>query len=496
MTAETTLSRFAVIGADGVHVSDGSRLALPQFQQLAYWLDAAQRRQIDTLWLHPSAGWRWRDADIDACAPWTVAGSGGETAGEPWWTATRQGVYGVRNIVQPIYEDRASWRETPDAATLRTSLLAFRDALGMEWRRSPGATGTRLLRSLHSGAHATRLEMDGPPPPPATERLVRDGGHISWTRPLRADERALFLHSFDVNAQYLAACSSLALGVGAWQHHSHVPLPQKASDYLPGYYRVKRTERAVSASLPPIMKSDSEWVTTPTLRLLRESDATLRILESYTWFEHKRYLEGWYRRLRDARLALTDPYAIDAVKGLYRHAVSWFDSNTWDRSKDALYRPDWAHQIRAQARASVLRTVARVGAQRDCWPVAVGSDCLYYLDASPDPLAARCVTLIGGQGMQPTDGVRLSRQMGHYKVKDAGVPVAELGALLQPARGGAWSLIPLASGTEPARGARQSPAAGLHPLSLWRWRDATLFRRTACLQWPHRSCRGGGAERR
>ena len=446
---QTRFARFAVIDAAGVYLADGGRMALPTFQQLGYWLDAAQRRQIDTLWLHPSAPWRWRDADIDACTPWIVAGSAGGCIdgieiGEPWWTATRPGVYGVRDVVQPRYEDRAPWRQTPDAPTLRASLLAFRDAVGIEWRRSPGATGTRLLRQLHSGKTATKLELDGPPPPPASEKLNRDGGHLDWTRPLAASERGLYLHSYDVNGQYLAACSSLPLGVGPWQHHSRVALPEKPAEYLPGYYRVRVTEKPVSGPCPSLCAETLGWVTTPTLRLLREAGAQVHILECYTWFESKRYLEPWYKTLRDARARLSgdasDPYALDAVKGLYRHAIGWFGSETWDRSEDTLYRPDWAHQVRALARANVLRTVYRVGANYGLWPLAVGSDCVYYLSSSPDPLAMLGVTLITGQGAAATDGVRVSRQLGHFKIKDAGVPVAELAPFLGGRR---WSLTPL-----------------------------------------------------
>lgn len=446
MTQHTRFAQFAVIGADGVALSDGSRLALPQFQQLAYWLDAAQRRNIDSLWLHPSAPWRWRDADIDACEPWIVAGSAGGSIdgieiGEPWWTATRHGIYGVRDVVQPRYEDRAPWRDTPDAMTLRAALLAFRDAVGIDWRRSPGATGTRLLRQLHSGKTATKLELDGDPPPPAVEKLIRDGGHLEWTRPLAASERNLYLHSFDVNGQYLAACSSLPLGVGQWQHHSRVTLPEKPAAYLPGYYRLRLTETPKNGPCPPILEDDTAvWVTRPTLLLLREQGARFHLLEAYTWFNATRYLEPWYKTLRDARARLIyqgDRFALDAVKGLYRHAIGWFGSEKWDRSDDTLYRPDWAHQARALARANVLRTVYRVGANYGVWPLAVGSDCLYYLSSSPDPLAAPCVSIIGGRGTAPTDGVRVSAQLGHYKVKDAGVPVEEIAPLL---RGRQWHL--------------------------------------------------------
>ena len=464
MTQHNRFARFAVIDATGVYLAEGGRMALPSFQQLTYWLDAAQRRQIDTLWLHPTAPWRWRDADIDACTPWIVAGSAGGSIdgieiGEPWWTATRPGVYGVRDVVQPRYEDRAPWRETPDAPTLRASLLAFRDAVGIDWRRSPGATGTRLLRQLHSGKTATKLELDDDPPPPAIEKLNRDGGHLSWTRALAEEERGLYLHSYDVNGQYLAACSSLPLGVGQWQHHSRVTLPEKPTAYLPGYYRVKVTEKPASEFSPSILEESMGWITTPTLRLLRESGARFSVLEAYTWFNATRYLEPWYKTLRDARARLTyqaDRYALDAVKGLYRHAIGWFGSEKWDRSEDTLYRPDWAHQVRALARTNVLRTVYRVGANYNIWPLAVGSDCLYYLSDSPDPLAAPYVSVIGGRGTAPADGVRVSAQLGHYKVKDAGVPVEEIAPLL---RGRQWHLEALQEALNKRAGRVNRPRA-------------------------------------
>lgn len=435
-----TLSDFAVIGSEGVYLSSGGRLARPQFQQLPYWLDAMTRRNIETLWLHPSAGWRWNDNDITECDPWTVAGSGGDTQGEPWWTATTPGIYGVRDIVQPRWEDRAPWRDTPDAPQLRDALLAFRASVGIDWRRSPGATGTRLLRALHSGPHATRLELPGDPPPPAIEGLTRDTGHLYWTRAVSPDEQGYYLHSFDVNGQYLAACSSLALGVGQWVHHTRTELPEKPALWPAGYFKVKRAEKAKNGPYPPIVEEDAApWVTTPTLRLLREQGAMLHIVESYTWAQSKRYLEPWYKTLREARTKCSDPTAREAIKGLYRHGIAWFESQKWDRSDDALYRPDWAQQVRAQARANVLRTVYRVGQNFDLWPLAVGSDCVYYLTPTPEP-TGRHVTSVCMGATLPSDGLRLSPSLGHYKVKDAGVPFDEIGALV---RGRSWSLAAL-----------------------------------------------------
>ena len=462
MTEATVVNSFAVAGADGVYLSSGQRLALPTFQQLGYWLDAMTRRHIDTLWLHPSAGWRWLDADIDTCDPWLVAGGARSDEGDPYWTATYPDRYGVRQIVQPIYEDRAPWREAASAEDLRAALLRFRAAIGFDWWRGPGGNGTRLLRQLHSGPHATKLELPGDPPPVARDGSVRDGGHLAWVRALAPEERCGYLHSYDVNAQYLSAANGLALGVDGWQHHSRVTLPEKPSQWLAGYYRVtltRRAEEAVTAPCPPIINNGPAWVTTPTLRLLREQGSHFRITEAYTWAASKRYLDPWYKALRDARARLApDSLELDALKGLYKHPITWFASEKWSRAGDALYRPDWFHQLTAQARAGVLRTVYRVGVNFGVWPVAVGSDCVYYITASPEPVGplAPFVTVTCGDGPLPSDGVRLSPSVGHFKVKDQGVPVGEIAALL---RGPRWSLHQLQIELNRRAGCRQAEVA-------------------------------------
>lgn len=439
MNATSRYADFAVIGAEAVYQSDGRVIPLPQFRQLGYWLDAATRRHIDSLWLHPACGWRWTDDDIATCDPWVVAGSAeanGGAEGEPWWTATKPGTFGVRDVVQPIYEDRAPWRSAPSAALLRDALVAFRDALGCEWRRSPGSTGLRLLRTLHSGAHATRLELPAAPPPPATDGSVTSAGPLIWTRAARAPERRGYLHSYDVNGQYLAACSSLALGVGAWQHITRPQLPgprDTKAPLLPGYYFVRASEKALAGPLPPILSDDTGvWVTAPTLALLRENRAALHVAECYVWPQSHRYLEPWYKALREARAKLSgQPLASEALKGLYRHGIAWLESAKWDRAEDSLYRPDWAQHIRALALANLQRTVRRVASNYGVYPLAVGSDCVYYVSASPDPLKAPWLV---------EDGLRLSAKLGQFKVKDSGIPMAEIAEYV---RGRDWNLLAL-----------------------------------------------------
>lgn len=438
------LMRVAVAGRDGVYLDNALRLALPTFTQPDYWLAAMERRNIDVLWLHPGIGWGWRDTDIDACEHWTIRGGADGEQGEPWWTATREGAHGVRHVVQPAYEDRALWREAESAQALATSLSRFRAAMGLDWRRSPGATGTRLLRAVHRGGHATRLELDGKPPDVALTGATGDAGHLHYTRALDESERGYYLHAYDMNGQFLAACNGLACGVGRAEHHRYVTLPEKESEWPAGYFLVRlmpagRARAAELAPAPVDADGASHWITTPTLRLLRAQRVAVQILQAWTWSQSRRYLDPWYTAIKRGRELVTDDaLALDAVKGLYRHSIAWLESERWDRSEDTLYRPDWAQSIRAKARVLMLMSVYRVGANFGIWPLAIGADCVYYV--APQSLAATLpfVRAMGPRDTpEPTDGLRVSSAIGHFKLKDTGIPVESVTRYL----GGAdWNL--------------------------------------------------------
>ena len=439
MSAETTQTTqtlsFAVIGADGVYLDRGGRLALPagpDAHALPYWLEAMAKRHIDALWLHPSCGWLWQDSDADAAeaAGWTVHGAAEGEQGAPWWTAAKAGQWGMRHLILTAYEDRAPWREAPDAATLRDALLAYRDALGLDYRRSPGATGTRLVRALHSDAHATKLDLPSPLPPRL--RHGAQDGPLLWRRPLTpAETKKRWFHSFDINGQYLAACSSIALGVGSpiWRGQDDARRlilaaldDPKGHRLPPGYWRVDaRYTPPAGAPSPLEGVKPSGWITTPTLRLLLDLNAQVAAREAWVWPESRRYLESWYARLREGRAGLMTRHdaagrlALATLKTTYTTTVNgWMRSDKWDRSEDALYRPDWSDAIRAQARANEYRTIARVCETADACPFfAVGADALYLVSDEPDAEAAAPA------------GVRLGPQLGHFKVKDS-LPLAEV----------------------------------------------------------------------
>lgn len=289
------------------------------------------------------------------------------------------------------------------------------------------------MRSLHSGARATELDTPDTPPPPA-----QSGTEVSWSwvRPLLPEElERRYVHGYDKNGMYLAACASLDLGVGAAAHL----LEGAASDAYfldraPGYYRVVGGDSRLSLLPNPLTihrrpaLEGGFWVTRPTLELLYEVDTPLHIAEAWAWTQRHQYLQPWYKRLRDGRKQLMSrgdddtpaQIALAALKNTYTQAIGWLDGS-WDREKAVdghagiLYRPDWRHAIIAQSNANLYRRVHKWGQSRDCdfHPFAWVTDCVYIASNEANPELA-C----------PPD-MTLGTGLGQFKVHDS-VPMARV----------------------------------------------------------------------
>lgn len=362
-------------------------------------------------------------------------------AHDDWLICYRVGEYTPAgySLVFPARDPRHIW-PFDDAQTLTAALRRYARALGLPYYRTPQTTAGRLLRSLHSGAHATALETPAAMPPIAGKDAGADLQDVPlmWRRAVTPDEldAAPYLISFDVNAQFLRAASGLPLGFGEVTHLTGAMAegftqtaaqrgPDKGRWLIPpGYYRVcyanPRSALFALAMPHPLYRAGfadrpcsppGAWVSAPTVRLLIELGIVFICTEAYLWREHHRFLDPWYKRLAAARselLADDSPaatLALDALKQTYSH----FFGNLARESKsdkDALKRPDWRHADIAEARALHYRNMLKA-VDLGYWPVLVTEDTLGFLVETRDPAAA-AVTL----------GLKLSTTPGHYKLKD------------------------------------------------------------------------------
>ncbi len=168
---------------------------------------------------------------------------------------------------------------------------------------------------------------------------------------------------------------------------------------------------------------DPAWYATPTVAYAAELGYEVLPLEAWVRYDNGRYLDGWYKRLRDDFLATMaalgvhtdmeptdflaamdgykhhDPdlaIVVSAVKATVKGGLGklrerprgegWRPGEPWR----ALSRPTWRPDIRAavisRTRINLHRKIVKHAAFTGQYPVAVLSDCVVYAVAGPSPL--------------------------------------------------------------------------------------------------------------
>ncbi|MEU0295117.1 hypothetical protein ABZ136_23730 [Streptomyces microflavus] len=165
------------------------------------------------------------------------------------------------------------------------------------------------------------------------------------------------------------------------------------------------------------------WYATPTVAYAVELGYDVAPVEAWVRPRSRRFLDGWYKRLRDAYVATMadlgvaeklppgeflkamdgykgrDPelgIVLDAVKMTVKGGIGklqekargggWVPGQAWP----ALARPTWRPDIRAtvisRARINMHRKMTALAAATGRYPVAVLSDCAVYTADGPSPL--------------------------------------------------------------------------------------------------------------
>jgi len=430
MSAPATSPTIGVLDVDGLHLPDGSLAPVTgTIRHVGDLYNGARRHRLTQLWLTDA----WvRAAEL----PDALAGVGQfrevrhafvsdgldnlhafPTALTPWLDLRKKGEAGSSvSIVFPLYDEHAVWGFDTDGALLLAALLAYAQAVGAPYYRSPGRTGLDLLQEVGKrGADAKREFPERLPPPAGQVDTVTE---LSWLRTLSPAERGkAYLHSYDKNAQWLSAAGVVELGLsGIEERHDpngKMPFDKK----LPGYW------------LARIAGAEEQWACTPTVAWALERGQAVAITQAYIWTTHSRAMETWYERLRGARTTLyadempAGRLALGALKYTYALTISSFNS-VWQRDKRSpLYRPDWRHLVIAQANANMSRALHKMDAA-GYTPVAVHKDAVYLLSDEPDPIKACPPSVTLGTGL------------GHFKVQDVAIPLGTVLPAFDGAAGG------------------------------------------------------------
>ncbi|MET8816452.1 helix-turn-helix domain-containing protein [Streptomyces sp. NPDC004549] len=282
-------------------------------------------------------------------------------------------------------------------------------------------------------ADLPRFHVRGP-----GERLFEEA--YDWARDL-TDAECMQRHliGLDVNLAFGAAANGAVVGLATPPVHVTGPVFDTA---VPGSWLVDLSHVDLSrvkvgkqwrdldgALLPSPFTPNGErptgpaWYATPTVAYAVELGYDVAPVEAWVRRESGRFLDGWYKRLRDAYVATMadlgvteklspaefleamdgyksrDPelgIVVDAVKMTVKGGIGklqekargggWKPGHAWP----ALARPTWRPDIRAtvisRARINMHRKMLHLAAATGQYPVAVLSDCAVYAADGPSPL--------------------------------------------------------------------------------------------------------------
>ncbi|MFG3187073.1 telomere-associated protein Tap [Streptomyces nigra] len=397
----------------------------------------------------------------------------------PWARIYRPAQGGRRQCVQLCIP---SWRALDGrawghAAQLEPAELAR--VLGVYAQRvmtpvgSPAVTGLQLMTALNPPTRASEPDADGrrhsehrpgslgtqPVDPAPCE--APDGHPVLADLPrfhVRGPEEKLFEEAYDwardltdaecmkphlvgldVNLAFAAGANGAVVGLASPPVHVTRPAfdPSLPGSWLvdlshvdPSRVKVGKQWRDLDGDLLPSPFTPSgrrpegpAWYATPTVAYAVELGYDVAPVEAWVRREHGRFLDGWYKRLRDAYVATMadlgvgeklspqefleamdgyksrDPelgIVVDAVKMTVKGGIGklrekargggWKPGQAWP----ALARPTWRPDIRAavisRARINMHRKMAALAAATGQYPVAVLSDCAVYAADGPSPL--------------------------------------------------------------------------------------------------------------
>ncbi|MDI1457875.1 helix-turn-helix transcriptional regulator [Streptomyces sp. ATE26] len=359
---------------------------------------------------------------------------------EPAQLAQVLGLYATR-VMTPVGSPAVTGLQLMTALSPPTR-ASEPDADGRRHREHrPGSLGTQPMDPAPCEAtdghpvlaHLPRFHVRGP-----DERLFEEA--YDWARDLTdAECMKRYLVGIDVNLAFGAAANGAVVGLASPPVHATNPVFDAA---LPGSWlvdlshvdlnrvKVGKQWRDLDGALLPSpftptgrRPTGPAWYATPTVAYAVELGYDVAPLEAWVRRESGRFLDGWYKRLRDAYVAtmtelgvgeklpphefLTamDGYksrnaeagiVVDAIKMTVKGGIGklqekargggWKPGQAWP----ALARPTWRPDIRAavisRARINMHRKMVALAAATGQYPVAVLSDCAVYAADGPSPL--------------------------------------------------------------------------------------------------------------
>lgn len=359
---------------------------------------------------------------------------------EPAELARVLGVYAAR-VMTPVGSTAVTGLELMTALNPPTRASEPDEHGHRHSEHRPGSLGTQPMDPAPCEAtdghpvlaHLPRFHVRGP-----DERLLEEA--YDWARDLTdAECMQRYLVGLDVNLAFGAAANGAVVGLASPPEHVTNPVFDAAvpgswlvdlSHVDLGRVKVGKQWRDLDGALLPSpftptgqRPTGPAWYATPTVAYAVELGYDVAPVEAWVRRESGRFLDGWYKRLRNAYVDTMadlgvaeklppveflqamdgcksrDPelgIVVDAVKMTVKGGIGklqekargggWKPGQAWP----ALARPTWRPDIRAtvisRARINMHRKMLNLAAATGRYPVAVLSDCAVYAADGPGPL--------------------------------------------------------------------------------------------------------------
>ncbi|MFI0915347.1 telomere-associated protein Tap [Streptomyces abikoensis] len=269
----------------------------------------------------------------------------------------------------------------------------------------------------------------------AAEMLMEEP--YDWCRPLTdAECMNQYLVAIDINMSFAAAANGLTVGLNGPTHLTGNPTFNPA---LPGSWlvdlshvdlsRVTINGRTVDGDRLPspfTPKGDRPtgpaWYATPTLAYAQELGFDVAPIEAHVRTHTGRYLDPWYKRLRDAYIATMSDLGVTtdmdsqefldamarsksvdptmallatAIKSTAKGGIGKLRQRSrgqvpyyepYPALKRETWRPDIRAAVLANQRIGIHRKLMKMAAAADLYPVAIGTDAIIYPSPGPSPL--------------------------------------------------------------------------------------------------------------
>ncbi len=285
-------------------------------------------------------------------------------------------------------QGRWNWEiESPIDILQTVDYLESKMGVPVEW--SPGHMGGDLLNQ--AWAHKPEVIRD-------CERDLRDlpfseaAMGIDFRRELTEDMIGQWMHHYDKNSEYLAACRSVNNGIGDPVHLLDIAGDIKPG--LPGIYRVEWGRGVLEECafdnilLPMVIDPRQEWITNDVLEYALKEGYMVKILEAWVFEDYKKILDAPAWAIWSARKEFKDEIfydnqaarqnAYNTCKEIALIFVGNFAMSRQIHPGIDRIHPNWWADVVGRARVALLANIKRFAAVAGA-PICVERDGLFFV---------------------------------------------------------------------------------------------------------------------